>query len=120
MSQDVTVGGVSFTKDARLFLDVGTANLNVSIAMVHFSSRVPDHDAQSGIFSDPTKVDPTRHPKEGYLHPDGCFKYLGEPFSVLVMSEVLRATFGYKNITRAPGQSGSLKRFATRPLCFAA
>ncbi|KAJ7890508.1 linoleate diol synthase [Mycena olivaceomarginata] len=93
VSQDVTVGGVSFTKDARLFLDVGTANLN------------------SGIFSDPTKVDPTRHPKEGYLHPDGCFKYLGEPFSVLVMSEVLRATFGYKNITRAPGQSGSLKRF---------
>jgi cytochrome P450 len=93
VSEDVTVAGVKFEKDTRVFLDVGTANVN------------------SGVFSDPTKVDPTRHPKEGYLHPDGCFKYLGEPFSVKVMSEVLRAVFGYKNIGRAPGQSGTLKRF---------
>jgi cytochrome P450 len=93
VSEDVEIADVKFNKGARLFLDVGTANLN------------------SGIFSDPTKVDPARHPKEGYLHPDGCFKYLGEPFSVTVMSEVLRAVFGYKNIVRAPGQSGHLKRF---------
>ncbi|KAF7370587.1 Heme peroxidase [Mycena sanguinolenta] len=93
VSEDVEVADMKFNKGARVFLDVGTANLN------------------SGIFEDPTKVDPTRHPKEGYLHPDGCFKYLGEPFSVKVMSEVLRAVFGYKNIVRAPGQSGSLKRF---------
>ncbi|KAF8216512.1 hypothetical protein K438DRAFT_1953443 [Mycena galopus ATCC 62051] len=36
-----------FEKDTRVFLDVGTANLN------------------SGVFSDLTKVDPTRHPKDG-------------------------------------------------------
>ncbi|KAF8216513.1 hypothetical protein K438DRAFT_1515407, partial [Mycena galopus ATCC 62051] len=42
---------------------------------------------------------------------DGCFKCLGEPFSVKAMSEVLRAIFGYKIIGRAPGQSRTLKRF---------
>ncbi|KAJ7247649.1 heme peroxidase [Mycena haematopus] len=93
VSEDVDVAGTTYNKDARLFLDIGTANLN------------------SGIFSDPSRVDPTRHPKDGYLHPDGCFKFFGEPFSVKVMSEVLRAVFGYKNIARAPGQSGKLKRF---------
>ncbi|KAF7356580.1 Heme peroxidase [Mycena venus] len=77
----------------RLFLDIGTANLN------------------SGIFENPAVVDPSRHPKLGYLHPDGCFKYLGEAFSVKVMTEVLRVVFGYKNVVRAPGQSGCLKRF---------
>jgi linoleate 10R-lipoxygenase len=93
VSEDVTIAGIKFNKDTRLFLDVGTANLNI------------------GIFENPTVVDPSRHPKQGYLHPDGCFKYLGEAFSVRIMTEVLRVVFGYKNIARAPGQSGSLKRF---------
>ncbi|KAF7343731.1 Heme peroxidase [Mycena sanguinolenta] len=109
VSEDVEVAGVRFSKGARVFLDVGTANLNVSNSLTPGSMLA--NSAQSGIFEDPTKVDPTRHPKDGYLHPDGCFKYLGEPFSVKVMSEVLRAVFGYRNIARAPGQSGSLKRF---------
>ncbi|KAK6992254.1 heme peroxidase [Favolaschia claudopus] len=93
VTEDATLGAHQFKKDARLFLDIRTANFN------------------SGIFEDPKEVDPTRHPKEGYLHPDGIFKYLGEPFSVRVMSEVLRAVFGYKDVSRAPGKSGHLKRF---------
>ncbi|KAJ6515136.1 linoleate diol synthase [Mycena vitilis] len=96
-SETLTVANVTFNKDDRIFLDVATAN--------------------DGVFPDPSVVDPTRHPKAGYLRADGSFRYLGEPFSLKVMSEVLRVVFGYKNITRAPGQSGTLKRFKdeTRP-----
>ncbi|KAJ7442287.1 linoleate diol synthase [Mycena latifolia] len=92
-SEDLTVANVKFNKDERIFLDVGAASLN------------------GDIFSEPTTVDPGRKPKDGYLHGDGCFKYLGEAFTVKIMEEVLRAVFAYKNITRAPGQSGVLKRF---------
>ncbi|KAJ7898460.1 linoleate diol synthase [Mycena leptocephala] len=91
-SEPLTVANLKFNKDDRVFLDIAAANLN------------------DGVFSDPAMVNPGRHPKDGYLYGDGSFRYLGEPFSIKIMSEVLRAVFGYKNITRAPGQSGTLKR----------
>ncbi|KAJ7155422.1 linoleate diol synthase [Mycena crocata] len=92
-SEDVTVSNVKFNKDHRLFLDIGAAGLN------------------GDIFADPTVVDPGRHPKAGYLYSDGSFTYLGETVSIKIMEGVLRAVFGYKNLVRAPGQSGVLKRF---------
>ncbi|KAJ7765440.1 linoleate diol synthase [Mycena maculata] len=99
VSEEVTIGNVKYNKDDRVFLDVATASLN------------------GDVYSDPTTVDPTRQPKAGYLHGDGSFRYLGEAFSIKIMAEVLRAVFGYKNVARAPGQSGILKRFedASRP-----
>ncbi|KAJ7180686.1 linoleate diol synthase [Mycena filopes] len=98
-TEDVTVATRKFNKGDRVFLDIGTTNLN------------------SNVFPDPTLVDPSRHPKEGHLYGDGSFRYLGEALSLKIMSEVLRAVVTYKNIARAPGQSGTLKRFedASRP-----
>ncbi|KAJ6591567.1 linoleate diol synthase [Mycena vulgaris] len=95
-SEDVTVANMKFTKGDRVFLDVCDANLS------------------GEVFSKPTEVDPSRTPKNGYLYGDGSFKYLGEAFSVKAMEEVLRAIFAYKNIARAPGQSGVLKRLVSR------
>jgi len=92
-AEDVTIEDVVFKKDDRVFLDIAAACIN------------------GDVFSNPTAVDPARNPKDGYLHADGCFRYLGEPFVLRVMSEVLRVVFTCKNITRAPGQSGTLKRF---------
>jgi len=92
-SEDVTVATRKFNKGDRVFLDISTTNLN------------------SEVFPDPTVVDPGRHPKEGHLYGDGSFRYLGEALSLKIMSEVLRAVFTCKNIARAPGQSGTLKRF---------
>jgi len=92
-SEDVTVATVRFSKDERVFLDVSAASLN------------------GETFSEPTVADPGRKPKDGYLYGDGCFRYLGEAFTIKIMEEVLRAVFAYKNIARAPGQSGTLKRF---------
>ncbi|KAJ6548164.1 linoleate diol synthase [Mycena vulgaris] len=94
-SEDVTVATMKFTKGDRIFLDVCDANLS------------------GEVFSQPTQVDPNRKPKNGYLYGDGSFKYLGESFSIKVMEEVLRAVFAYKNIARAPGQSGVLKRLVS-------
>jgi hypothetical protein len=104
---------LKFNKDDRVFLDIAAANLNVSNNAT--SSGLTTHSTQDGVFSDPAMVNPGRHPKDGYLYGDGSFRYLGEPFSIKIMSEVLRAVFGYKNITRAPGQSGTLKRLVLRP-----
>jgi len=91
--EEVTIADKKFNKDDRVFLDIGAASLN------------------GDVYSDPTTIDPTRKPAAGYLYGDGSFRYLGEAFSIKIMAEVLRAVFGYKNIARAPGQSGVLKRF---------
>ncbi|KAJ7504371.1 linoleate diol synthase [Mycena galericulata] len=92
-SEEVTIANGTINKGDRVFLDLGAASLN------------------GDVYSEPTTVDPTRKPKDGYLYGDGSFKYLGEAFSIKIMAEVLRAVYGYKNIARAPGQSGVLKRF---------
>ncbi|KAJ7623211.1 linoleate diol synthase [Roridomyces roridus] len=102
-SEQVTIGNSKFEKGDRVFLDIVAAGL------------------ESDVYSDPQEVDPTRNPSKGYLHGDGSFRYLGEAFSTRVMAEVLRAVFGHKNLARAPGQSGLLKRFLddSRPdLCY--
>ncbi|KAJ7115970.1 linoleate diol synthase, partial [Mycena epipterygia] len=92
-SADVTIANTKFNKGDRVFLDVSVASLS------------------GDIFAEPSNVEPGRTPKDGYLYGDGCFRYLGEAFSVKIMAEVLRAVFSYKNIARAPNQSGILKRF---------
>ncbi|KAJ6619469.1 linoleate diol synthase [Mycena sp. CBHHK59/15] len=92
-SEEVTIANTKFAQGMRIFLDVATASLN------------------SDVFAEPTIVDPGRNPKEGYLHGDGAFRSLGETLTAKIMSEVLHVVFGYKNVARAPGQSGILKRF---------
>ncbi|KAJ7131370.1 linoleate diol synthase [Mycena epipterygia] len=92
-SADVTIANTKFNKGDRVFLDLSVASLS------------------GEIFAEPSTVELGRHPKGGYLYGDGCFRYLGEAFSVKIMAEVLRVVFSYKNIARAPNQSGRLKRF---------
>lgn len=76
----------------RIFLDVYRANTN------------------GNKFPDPHVVDPSRDSKT-LFYPDGLHKTLGEPLTVKIMSEVLRAIFSLKNVRRAAGNSGQLQRF---------
>ncbi|KAJ7281406.1 linoleate diol synthase [Mycena rebaudengoi] len=92
-SEDVAVGDISFTKGSRVFLDISAAGVD------------------GDVFAQPNAVNAGRNPKEGNVYGDGSFRYLGEAFTIKVMTESLRAIFAYKNIARAPGQSGILKRF---------
>ncbi|KAJ7074134.1 linoleate diol synthase [Mycena amicta] len=92
-STDVTVGNTAFAKDTRVFLDVATVCVTAE-----------------STYPNPNAIDPSRK-AESYLYPDGCFKSLGEAFNLKVLAEVLKVVLSYKNIARAPGQSGNLKRF---------
>ncbi|KAF5383694.1 hypothetical protein D9615_003624 [Tricholomella constricta] len=91
-TKDHAVGNLSVKNGDRIFLDVAQANLDES------------------IFPTPTTVDATRGGKHT-LYGDGAFNHLGEQLTVKVMAEVLRAVFQYDNVRRAPGQSGTLRRF---------
>lgn len=99
-TKDQTIAGQTVNKNDRIFVDIGTANLNEK------------------VFPHPVAVDISRSTKEA-LFAEGVFEYLGEHLTVKVMGEVLRAVFDLNNVSRAPGQSGVLKRFKvhTRPEC---
>ncbi|KAF5387086.1 hypothetical protein D9615_002103 [Tricholomella constricta] len=90
--QGVYLGNLSVKNGDRIFLNVAQANLDEL------------------IFPTPTTVDVARGGKHT-LYGDGAFSHLGEQLTVKVMAEVLRAVFQYDNVRRAPGQSGTLRRF---------
>ncbi|KAF8809484.1 linoleate diol synthase [Phlegmacium glaucopus] len=92
LSKDQTVKGVDLKKNDRIFLDTAASNVDAS------------------IFPNPQKFDITRSAKE-CLFADGVYNYLGEALTVKIVGEVVRAVFSFDGICRAPGQSGSLKRF---------
>jgi len=91
-TKDQNVGGFVIKKDERVFLNVADANVNEL------------------VFKAAQTVNPARGTK-GYLPGDGLFVHLGEKLTVKIMTEVLRAVYGYENVRRAPGKSGELKRF---------
>ncbi|KAF7308570.1 Heme peroxidase [Mycena chlorophos] len=91
-TSEATVGGTTFSKGSRVFVDIAAVSVDAACC------------------ANPTSVDPTRK-TEVYLHGDGSFKSFGDEFNVKILSEVLKAVFSYKNVARAPGQSGVLKRF---------
>ncbi|CCL98613.1 uncharacterized protein FIBRA_00615 [Fibroporia radiculosa] len=76
-------------------------------------ANIANADLDAHVFVDPTEVDPTRTPVQRYLVGDGSARCLGEDLSSRVIGQVVRAVFGQKNIRRAPGQSGVLKRYKT-------
>ncbi|KAF8587829.1 linoleate diol synthase [Ramaria rubella] len=90
---DQQIGLLQVKKDERLFLSVADANLDPL------------------KFPNPLQVDPTR-PRESYLGlADGANECFGDAFvSKVTMTQVVRAIFSLKNIRRAAGQSGLLKR----------
>lgn len=90
-TKDQEVGGVAVKKNDRVFLDIASANVNES------------------VFESAHSVNPSRGTK-GYLSVDGLFVHLGE-MTTKIMTEVLRAVYGFENVRRAPRISGELKRF---------
>ncbi|KAJ2918617.1 hypothetical protein MD484_g1803, partial [Candolleomyces efflorescens] len=92
-SADQTVSGQSFKKGDRIFVDIQEAN----------SKRGPDAE----------------HPPKDLLRAEGTFDYLGEPLTVELLAQVLRAVFEKGGLARAPGHSGVLQKFKdnSRPEC---
>ena len=89
-----SIGPVDFISGDRLWFDLRAAGL----------------DPQ--IFENPTVVNPNRSPSlYTLLHGDGVFKVLGEEFVTSVTAQVLHAVFSLKNVRRAKGPAGTLRRF---------
>ncbi|KAF8634588.1 hypothetical protein AX17_004177 [Amanita inopinata Kibby_2008] len=91
-NEEKNVLGLGLQKEDCVFLDIHAANTNEK------------------AFSNPLTVDPSRDSNAAF-YGDGLFKCLGEPLTVKIMSEVLRAVFSLKNVRRAAGNSGTLQRF---------
>lgn len=73
----------------------------------------------ASLFSSPNEVTPMRPPGSyRLLHGDGVFKILGEDFVYGTAASVLQAVFSLKNIRRAPGPTGTLRRYVSPvPIC---
>jgi cytochrome P450 len=84
--------GLTVEANERVFLDMYTANTHEK------------------TFQNPHRADPSRDKKAAF-YADGLHKSLGEPLTTKILSEVLRAVFSFKNVRRAPGNSGQLQRF---------
>ena len=91
-TKDQHIGSHALEKGDRIFVDMGTANQT------------------DKVFTRPATFDHTRSFSSA-IDGDGAIKYLSQPLTVRIISEVLRAVYAYKNIRRAPGKSGKLKRF---------
>ncbi|KAF8630158.1 hypothetical protein AX15_003106 [Amanita polypyramis BW_CC] len=83
--------GFQVQANERIFLDTHAANTNAK------------------MFPIPDAIDKAREASAFYG--DGLSKCLGEPLTIKIMSEVLRAIYSFKNVRRAPGNSGRLQRF---------
>lgn len=94
-TKDQTFSGRSLKKGDRVFANIGAANQNEK------------------VFAQATSLDPARSSSSAVFG-DGSLKYLGETLTIKITAEVLRAIYAYKNVRRAPGTSGKLKRFTER------
>ncbi|EJD44726.1 putative linoleate diol synthase [Auricularia subglabra TFB-10046 SS5] len=85
-------GDAKVQAGGRVFVNFAAANLNET------------------VFPQPTEVLPTR-PKDAYAYlGDGVHQILGNDFVHTTMARVLKTVFSLKNLRRAPGQQGILKR----------
>jgi len=77
---------------------------------LYFDYRAVGADSKS--FTHPKEIDPTRpvHLYQG-LQGDGVFKVLGQDFVYGAAANVLRAVFSLKDVRRAKGPAGTLRRF---------
>ena len=91
-TKDQNIGSHTLKKGDRVFVDMGAANQT------------------KNVFTRAATFDHTRS-FSSVIDGDGAIKYLGQPLTVRIVSEVLRAVYAHNNIRRAPGKSGKLKRF---------
>ncbi|KAA1469100.1 linoleate diol synthase, partial [Dentipellis sp. KUC8613] len=96
--EDQTIGSLSVKRGTRVFADIASAS----------------QDAD--VFPKPSDVSTTREPKERYLTGDGVARYAfsSKHISELIINQVLVAVFEQPNLRRAPGLSGTLKRYKTQ------
>ncbi|PCH36246.1 linoleate diol synthase [Wolfiporia cocos MD-104 SS10] len=94
-TRSVSIGGQSLKAGDTIFVDIASADLD------------------NHVFADASQVNPHRSPVERYLVGDGAARCLGRELSSRIIAQVLRAVFSFRNVHRAPGQSGTLKRFKT-------
>ncbi|ESK84894.1 heme peroxidase [Moniliophthora roreri MCA 2997] len=92
-TNDQTISGLSLSKGSKTFLDIATACQNAE------------------AFPNPQSFEVNRATKHHLFTDDGIYRCLGESLTEKIMGEVLRAVFSLKDIARAPGMSGQLKRF---------
>lgn len=87
------LGSENLAKDQRVYLDLASTGQDTS------------------IFESPSDINPTR-PAAAYAlsQGDGVFKILGEEFVYGTAAAILRAVFSLKNVRRAPGKTGTLRR----------
>lgn len=88
------VGDLNIAEGQRLYLDLASYGLDAS------------------IFRNPKRVDPNR-PAILYepLGGDSAFKILGSKFVYATAAKVLQSVFFLKNVRRAPGPTGTLRRY---------
>ncbi len=60
-------------------------------------------------FPEPESVNP-RRPVGSYLQISGARSFLGSEITHVALAEMFRALFKHKNVARAPGPQGELKR----------
>ncbi|KAI0343269.1 linoleate diol synthase [Trametopsis cervina] len=89
------IGSQTFAPGQTVVVNIAEANMN------------PD------VFHHPDSINPSRSPRARYLAGDGLYRTLGQDLATKLIAEVLRATFSYSNISKAPGQSGKLGGFKT-------
>ncbi|TBU30522.1 heme peroxidase [Dichomitus squalens] len=89
---DVKVSQGTLKAKTRVFVDVSAANIS------------------SHIFTDPKDVNPARGFHK-YLVIDGAGKCLGLDLSSKMIVQMVRAVYSFKGASRAPGRSGTLKRY---------
>ncbi|KAF8316120.1 heme peroxidase, partial [Clavulina sp. PMI_390] len=89
-----TLAGNNLDKDQRVYLDLAAIGQN------------------EAAFASPANVDPNR-PATAYslLQADGVFKILGEEFVYGTAATTLQAVFSLKNVRRAGGKTGTLRRY---------
>ncbi|KZT27896.1 linoleate diol synthase [Neolentinus lepideus HHB14362 ss-1] len=92
--QTRSVGIMSVQANDHVFLNIAKAHMD------------------DGVFNNSADADLSRS-KDAYLIADGSTRCLGEDLTFKIIVEVLRVVFNLKNVRRAPGQSGHLKRFRT-------
>ncbi|KIM34230.1 hypothetical protein M408DRAFT_59813 [Serendipita vermifera MAFF 305830] len=67
--------------------------------------------ADANAYPNPASVTLNRPKEQKLLLGDGCSKLLGEEYILDVGVQVLKAVFSLKNLRRAPGPSGTLRRY---------
>ncbi|KAI0704264.1 heme peroxidase [Cytidiella melzeri] len=87
------VGDQTFATGQEIFVNIAAATANAD------------------VFPEPESINPSRSPRSRYLASDIVAKTLGSDLPTKIIAQVIRATYSYHNLRRAPAQSGVLNRF---------